>query len=246
MAKKGIPLSEETKRKISETKQKKNKDKLWNIYEKNKIESVEKVKKETRLRVWAGIFYPDSTKPDWQRILNDNMIPAAISPLHDKDKYIDGPDAGMFKKPHYHIVFRFSSVKSFIQVWEILKLISVDGKCPPPERPYSDIDRLCQYLIHRNDPDKAQYAMSDIVTTGGFDIQRYFRLQGEAEEQAFFSLYDWIHDHNIIELWDLFGSLRAAANDDLAAEEILYFARTRTFITKSLVDSYRNKIKGGK
>lgn len=207
-------------------------------------QSIEKVKRETRLRVWAGIFYPESTKPDWQKILQDNMIPAAISPLHDNDLYTDGDKKGQKKKPHYHIVFRFSSVKSYSQVWDILKLMALDpAHCPPPERPYSDIDRLCQYLVHRNDPDKAQYSTQDIVCTGGFDVARYFRLHGESERLAFEALMSFIKDRNIVEYWILMEILIALSPDDPGIEDMFQYAATHTIQIVHLLSSRRNYLK---
>lgn len=232
-------LSNEPSEEIIEKVRKKQK-------EREALSATDKVKRETRLRVWAGIFYPESTKSDWQRILQENMIPAAISPLHDRDKYIDGDNKGELKKPHYHIVFRFSSVKSYSQVWDILKLIAVDpAHCPPPERPYSDIDRLCQYLVHRNDPDKAQYSTNDITTTGGFDVNRYFRLTGEVERQVFESVFSFIDDRNINEYWVLLQILIAMAPDDPGAVDMLQYTRSHTIQIVAMLNSRRNYLKNG-
>ena len=62
----------------------------------------------TRNTYYATIVYPESAPSDWMNILEEQHIQALISPLHDKD--ID--KEGNPKKPHYHVVLIFESLKS--------------------------------------------------------------------------------------------------------------------------------------
>lgn len=189
---------------------------------------VSNIERETRLRVWCGLFYEESTKKDWAKIWSDSFVICSVSPLHDRDvwdKEFDDEwghhDIGDPKKPHRHVVFRFSGSKSFFQVWDILQLISlpVDERkglspeqieriknkkytCPRPEIP-RDIQGAVQYHIHRNDKDKAQYLQSDIIDINGFDSERYFRLNQEQEDIVFEALMDYISDNDITEYYDL-------------------------------------------
>ena len=52
-----------------------------------------------RTRNFATVIYPESAPSDWKEILNQEFIPAFISPLHDRDTNPTGEP----KKPHYHV-----------------------------------------------------------------------------------------------------------------------------------------------
>lgn len=218
------------------------------------------LKKETRLRVWCAIFYPESSRPDWRKIWEDNFICAAVSPLHDRDVYEEddeddedesghGHVAGELKKPHYHVVFRFSGPKSFNQVWDILDMIydppaelkdKVSSRSRPPQRPRGDIDKAVQYLVHYNHKNKAQYLQSDIIPINGFDVARYFRLNTEQEDNLVRVLGDFISNNNIFEYWDLlFIKLPQLLDKDPVYEELWRYSRSHTIMINSLLASRR-------
>ena len=73
-------------------------------------------KKDDRTKNWAAIFYPESLPEDWLSKCRALLIDILISPLHDQDILPDGQK----KKPHYHVIFKFSSNKSFEQVKVLL------------------------------------------------------------------------------------------------------------------------------
>ena len=228
-------------------------------------EVVSEVQRETRLRVWCAIFYDESTRPDWAKIWADNFVVASVSPVHDRDVWdIEFDDewghheVGMYKKPHRHVVFRFSGSKSFYQVWDILQLISLPPEerkglnseqieriknrkytCPPPEIPKGDIQAAVQYHVHWNDKDKAQYLRSDIININGFDSERYFRLNAEQEDIVFVALMDYISDNNIVEYWDLLCCLRFSRFKASIYDDLFRFARTHTIVVKEMVKSRR-------
>lgn len=203
-------------------------------------DQLEEVKKETRLRVWIAEFYPESTKPDWEKIWSDNFICAAVSPVHDRDVWEDDTEdhaCGELKKAHRHVVFRFSGSKSFMQVWEILKLISLNDKCPPPQIPHGDITACVQYLVHYNHKNKAQYLISDIISLNGFDYQRYFKLNFEQEGLLFDALMDFIDNNKIIEYWVLMKLLRDKQHESVTYEEMYRYSRSHTILLSALVKS---------
>lgn len=204
-------------------------------------ETVDALKKDSRLRVWVAIFYPESTKPDWEKIWSDAFVKCSVSPVHDRDIWEeDGEDhkAGDFKKPHRHVVFQFSGSKSFNQVWDILKMIALDpNHCPPPKIPYGDISQAVQYHVHYNDKSKAQYLRSDIVSINGFDVDRYFRLNSEQEDQLFSALLDYITDNNIKEYWDLFQCLGISRFRGTIYDELYRYVRNHTILVNSLLKS---------
>lgn len=117
--------------------------------------------KSNRFLSWTCVIYPESLPTDWVDKLGDLMIPWACSPLHDKDKNEDGTD----KKPHYHLLLSFRSVKSYEQV----KAITDTLNAPRPE-PVRDTRGMVRYFLHLDNPSKAQYERQDIKVGGGFDL----------------------------------------------------------------------------
>ena len=105
-------------------------------------------------RCYATILYEESAAEGWLGILEDLHIRIMVSPLHDRDVDKDG----VLKKPHWHIMFLFASVKSRSQVKEItatLHSVGVEKVLDPLA--------YAAYLIHRNSPDKAQYSAEDVI-----------------------------------------------------------------------------------
>lgn len=117
------------------------------------------------------LVYPDSAPADWLSKLEQLHILAAVSPLHDKDVLEDG--TGELKKPHYHVVFKYSSLKSFRQVSSDFDFIG--GVYPHSESVFlreclvRSPDVIFRYLVHADNPEKAQYSSSDVLTFGGLD-----------------------------------------------------------------------------
>lgn len=120
------------------------------------------VKKErvSRTRNYACIVYPESAPENWKEILSDQFIPSLISPLHDKDLNPTGEP----KKPHYHVILMFDSVKTTEQAKNIFDMIGGVG-C----QVVNSIRGYARYLCHLDNPDKAQYNEGDIVSLCGAD-----------------------------------------------------------------------------
>lgn len=114
---------------------------------------------------WALIIYPDSVNQDYIQILDDYHIKWAESPWHDRDINADGTP----KKIHKHLILIFESLKSWSQVNEVaLKIGS-----PSPELVHAPVGYV-RYLVHADNPEKAQYEKKDIVGHNGFDVDYYF------------------------------------------------------------------------
>ena len=112
---------------------------------------------------WSSVFYPDSCPLNVFEIIKDLKIKYAISPLHCDDLDADGN----IKKPHYHVILVFDSLKSYSQVSEICKMF---GAVSP--QIVISLRGYIRYLVHLDDADKAQYNKDDI--TANFDLDRYF------------------------------------------------------------------------
>lgn len=144
-------------------------------------------------RCFLALIYPDSEAYDYEIVLNrlpyywDNFYYI----LHDKDVYLEldfdkyvaenGKEPewkiGDLKKPHYHLIgycspttlgraaTKFGLPSNYVQV---------------AEKPLKD---NVQYLIHRKEPWKYQYAEEEIITNDG-QVSTKLRVKVDAEEKA--------------------------------------------------------------
>ena len=137
---------------------------------------------ETRSRYWATIVYPDSAVNGWLSLLQSMGVQAVLSPLHDRDEYDytdekKGFKKGDLKKPHYHLVFIFDSLKSSVQVKEITDKIKSVGQLK-----VLSISGTIRYLTHKDCKDKAQYSDDDVLSIGGAEIEKYLKAENVNEE----------------------------------------------------------------
>lgn len=114
-----------------------------------------------RSQNWATVVYPESAPENWLDILGELKIESLVSPLHDKDLNPDGEP----KKPHYHVIIMFPSVKSEEQVKEVFSTIGGVGA----ER-VSSIRGYARYLCHLDNPEKHIYDTKDVLAFGGADF----------------------------------------------------------------------------
>lgn len=150
--------------------------------------------KEVRTRTWTGVVYPESAPENWRELINEMHFPWVESPLHDKDKTA----AGDVKKPHYHILFMFDGVKSYEQVKAIMDAV----KGPIPERCHN-AKALVRYMAHLDDPNKAQYSVSDIVAHGGADLAEMLRPSSSERYTIIAEMIMFIKDNRVTEFQDL-------------------------------------------
>ena len=113
-----------------------------------------------RTRNFATIVYPESAPENWKTILEEEMVPAFISPLHDKDINPDGE----IKKAHFHVILAFDSVKTLEQAKDIVSKIGGVG-C----QPVVSLRGNARYLCHLDNPEKYQYQIDDVVCLCGAD-----------------------------------------------------------------------------
>lgn len=112
-----------------------------------------------RTRNYATIIYPESS-PDFMEKLKLEMIPAFVSPLHNKD--ID--KEGNLKKEHYHVMIMFDSVKTKEQAKEIIDRIGGVG-CEV----INSTKGYARYLCHLDETDKVKYNIEDVISLFGAD-----------------------------------------------------------------------------
>ena len=120
-----------------------------------------KSKKADRTKYYAFVMYPDSAPDNWKQLLDEMHVPVLVSPLHDNDV---NPN-GTLKKPHWHVIIMFGSLKSKEQFAEFRDRVNGVG-CETVH----DLKAYARYLIHRDNPEKAQYKREDVTEICGADF----------------------------------------------------------------------------
>ena len=127
-------------------------------------------KGQGRTRNFACVVYEESAPSNWRTILEEQFVPAFISPYHKDDINADGQP----KKPHWHVLIMFDSVKTSEQAREIFDKIGGVG-CEK----VTSIRGYARYLCHLDNPDKAQYEISDVISLCGADYQEIISLSSD-------------------------------------------------------------------
>lgn len=144
---------------------------------------------------WASILYTESCIGDIEGALLALKVPCALSPLHDRDV---NDDSGEVKKPHYHLLLHYTSLKSRRQVNEDLEPLGAVGA----ER-VRELGAYARYLIHADDPAKAQYDIQDLRVFNGFNIIKYLEDAPISSDAGFAALIKIALDNNYTEYCDL-------------------------------------------
>lgn len=144
--------------------------------------------KDGRTRNWTIVVYADSAPEDWREIIASLHVPAFVSPYHDRDIRADGTP----KKPHWHVVLCFKGKKSIQQIQAISDKLS-GTKVIWEECAVGDLDGMVRYLIHFDDPDKAQYSIEDVMTYGGADVLEHFAQASDVDD-AVGEMMDWLDE----------------------------------------------------
>lgn len=156
---------------------------------------------ELRNKYWSTIIYPEENKTDWRAELEDLKIQVAISPLHDKDLYEKDSEThkkGEVKKPHYHLVLIFGSLKSVKQVKEITDKLGAVG-----QESVLSIKQILRYLAHLDNPQKAQYDPAEIQTLGGLNLEDYLLDQEEKINSDVSKVCNMIFEYGLSEFCEL-------------------------------------------
>lgn len=140
--------------------------------------------REQRFYSYTFELYEESAPKNFKEILNNLHIKTAYA-LHDKDiydefdyqKYLtnnnnNSPNwkVGETKKPHYHIVLKFETLKSIKQILTMLEPLGVKYV-----EPVQNERGMLRYLIHFDNKEKYQYKRNDITTLCGYEISKFFR-----------------------------------------------------------------------
>lgn len=174
--------------------------------------------KNVKKRNWAFVLYPESAPADWREQLQKTGLPAAISPLHDRDVNATGEP----KKPHYHVMIFYGGPTSY----NVVKRLT-DGLHQPIPQVVEQVRGYYRYLTHMDNPEKAQYAPSEIVTLNGFDIGDYVDMTKSEVTKVLRALMGYIQDNNLMEYADLMDMTMCDGVPpewfDVAASHTLFF-----------------------
>lgn len=161
---------------------------------------MEEKKSNRRYRDFASVVYPDSenTPDNWIQILKDLHVPALISPLHNND-IDEGAEGGPSpKKPHYHVMLVFDSVKTIDQAKEIYSKIGGVGLEVVKSR-----RGMARYLCHLDNPEKAQYNKDDVIQCGGVDYLEIISMVAD-KYATLDAVVHFIKDNCIDNILDLY------------------------------------------
>lgn len=146
-----------------------------------------------RTRNYACVVYPESAPMDWQDILSAQFVPAFISPIHDSDKNPTGEQ----KKPHFHVIIMFDSVKTSEQAKAIFELIGGVG-CEVVQ----SLRGYARYLCHLDNPEKAQYCTEQVRSLCGADYVNTIGLVTD-KYKAIGEIIDYCIEYNIVSYSEL-------------------------------------------
>lgn len=154
----------------------------------------EKKSTDNRARSWTFVLYEESAPDNWRDVLDSEHIEWIESPWHDKDLNADG----QLKKKHKHILLMFSGKKSYEQI----KAITDSLKQPIPQRCH-DAKGLTRYMAHLDNPEKAQYDVSEIIAHGGADVSELLKPTSSQRYELIKDMITYIRSKGVTEFQDL-------------------------------------------
>lgn len=184
-----------------------------------------------RTNAWAIIIYPDSAPSNFKQIIADMHIPCALSPLHEPD-----PGSDEQYKPHYHLLMRYDSVKSYDQVEDDTQ--ALNGTRPERVNVFRSYYR---YLCHLDDPEKPQYDINLIQVFSGFDPKEATKPTDTQIYEMIKDIVKYIAENNITYYIDL---LLMCMFDDQAPPDWGYTVAHNTTLFSGACESLRKKNRG--
>lgn len=170
-----------------------------------RAEEKRKQKNGERHKVWTLIFYPDSAPSEWRDLLADKHLKVWVSPIHDRDVWTEADErkdkthkAGVFKKPHYHLIAQYEVQEDRAGFLEDFK--ELNG--PQSVKAVKSLISMVRYLVHADDHDKAQYDKADVLTFGGAELDLVEQLGTHERHKALKAMRVFIREKNITDFCD--------------------------------------------
>lgn len=146
-----------------------------------------------RTRNFACVVYPESAPENWLEILQNEFVPAFVSPLHDNDLNPTGEP----KKEHFHVMIMFDGVKTTEQARDIFEKIGGVG-CEVVQ----SVRGYARYLCHLDNPEKSQYNQEAVKCLCGADYVSVIGLSLD-KYKAISEMIDFCVDNNYYSYSDL-------------------------------------------
>lgn len=135
---------------------------------------------------FATELYPESVKPDYINIIESWHIQALLSPLHDRDKTVDGK----LKKAHYHLELLYPTGRTEESVRkDVVSIGGVGLEILKSKVGYA------RYLCHLDNPEKAQYDPKDVKEFGGINYMSL--IETKNNNQIYADIIKYIDDCHI-------------------------------------------------
>lgn len=172
-----------------------------------RAEERRKQKNGERHKVWTGIFYPDSapSEDEWRAIMSEMHMKIWVSPEHNADKWTKADQkknpqhvAGTVKKNHRHYVAQYETqvdLQTFLADFAFLNGAKA-------VKPVKSLISMVRYLVHADDPDKAQYNKADVITFGGAEIDLVEQLGSHERHEQLKAMRRFIREHRITDYCD--------------------------------------------
>lgn len=191
------------------------------------------VRRYNKSSCWAFVMYEDSAPKDYEDKLRMIGVQFALSPWHDKD--VDGENADgtlKYKKKHRHGILHWPGGTTTYKTAAGITRDMLHGTIPIPlvsPRGYY------RYFCHLDNPKKARYDETDIITGNGFDVGDFLELTAkEKNELCKHIIADIVIPLGMVEYWDLV--VYVMFNGSAAEFE---FVRTNTLFFQSALRSRR-------
>lgn len=155
-------------------------------------------------RSFNWVMYTESLPPNWMDYLDSLHVPI-ICAIHDKDVWSELDEennsehrAGTLKKEHIHGLSMFDGKKSLKQMLEMLAPLGVTY-CEPTH----NVQSFTRYLLHMDNPDKAQYDKGCLITFGGA-VADFTRTIPQSEIQSILKqIGEFIREQGVTEFSEL-------------------------------------------
>lgn len=170
-----------------------------------KYEEKRKKQNGERHKVWTLIFYPDSAPAEWRDLLAEKHLKVWVSPIHDRDEWTEADErkdkahkAGTRKKSHYHLIVQYEVQED--RAGFLDDFAELNG--PQNVKVVKSLISMVRYLVHADDPDKAQYDKADVLTFGGAELDLVEQLGTHERHEALKAMRAFIREHNITDFCD--------------------------------------------
>ena len=183
------------------------KDKDKQAEARKKYEEKRKKVNGARHKCWTLITYPDSMPDGWEDMLSEMHMHIWVSPLHNMDCWTVADEkknpkhvTGTLKKPHYHVIIQYEvqvDRETLLQDFGFL-----NG--PTNVKAVKSLVSMVRYLVHADDPKKAQYDKNDILVFGGAEIDVVEQLGSHERHEALREMRLFIKENQIVDFCEFY------------------------------------------